>query len=355
MKFSLIIIVSVLFVAVSSCEKVFMKPKPEQSNSSVFEEYTTVVAEKYGMLDFKGVDMVHLADSLRPFVTEEMTTDSLFGTLAIIVQQLKDGHSVLFNQDANGEYTHGSGYDFISGYPYSLHSGILIDNYIGAAAAPEMKSYGTIGQSDLRMVYGRLPQDNELGYIYVPSFNVEISTEELETVFASLNSAKGIIVDIRGNTGGDPILATKIAAYFTNEEVYIGYENFKIGPAADAFMKSPANLKPATSENRFLKPVAVLTDRFVYSAATTFCYSVNPLDNVTFIGQRTGGGSGSVAAGYLANGWVWNLSVSEFVGVADDGSEHHLDNGFEPDINVLLDTLDKTKDEIIERAIMELQ
>ncbi|MFT5822823.1 MAG: hypothetical protein ACI8ZM_004080 [Crocinitomix sp.] len=355
MKFLSIIALVVLFVVVSSCEKVFMKPRPEQSNIAVFEAYTNLVAEKYGMLNFKGVDMTHLSDSLRPLISEEMTADSLFGTLAIIVQQLKDGHTALYNEDVNGETTLFSGYDFISGYPFSLHGGILIDNYIGATVAPEINSLGTIGESDLRMVYGRLPQDNEVGYINIPSFNVEISNEELETVFQSLNSAKGIIIDIRGNTGGNPALATNIAAYFTDEEVYIGYENFKIGPAADGFMRSPANLKPATTENRFLKPVAVLTDRFVYSAATTFCYSVNPLDNVTFIGQRTGGGSGSVAAGYLANGWIWNMSISEFVGVADDGSEHHLDNGFEPDINVMLDTMDKTKDEIIERAILELQ
>ncbi|MCG8577479.1 MAG: S41 family peptidase [Flavobacteriales bacterium] len=345
----------ILFLSIYSCEKVFIKPKSGTSNTEIFEEYTQLVAEKYGMLEFKKVDMTHLSDSLRPFVTEEMTTDSLFGVLNVIVQRLKDGHSALFTKDLNGESTNFSGYDFISGYPISLHGGILVDNYVGATVAPEMNSLGTIGETDLRMIYGLLPQDNEIAYIRIPSFNVSISTEELETVFQSLNSAKGMIVDIRGNTGGDPILATNIAAYFTDQEVYIGYENFKIGPGEDDFSKSPANLKPASSDYRFLKPVAVLTDRFVYSAATTFCYSVNPLDNVTFIGQRTGGGSGSVAAGYLANGWIWNLSVSEFVGVDDDGSEQHLDNGFEPDINVLLDTLDKTQDEIIERAILELQ
>lgn len=351
MKANKLILLVVGLLGLVSCEKIIMKPKPETNSVAIFEEYTRLTKEKYGMLDFKQVDIDHLSDSLRPFVFDGMTEDSLFSVLGIVVQQLKDGHTALYSEDD----VYFSGYDFISGYPFSLHGGILIDNYIGSAVAPEMQSLGTIGGDDLRLVYGRLPQDNEIAYMFIPSFNTEISTEELETVFSALNSAKGMIVDIRGNTGGDPALATNIAAYFTDQDVYIGYENFKIGPGENDFMQSPANLKPASTDFRFLKPVMVLTDRFVYSAASTFCYSVNPLDHVTFVGQRTGGGSGSVAAGYLANGWIWNFSVSEFVGIDDDGNEQHLDNGFEPDINVLLDTLDKTQDEIIERAIEELQ
>ncbi len=94
-----------------------------------------------------------------------------------------------------------------------------------------------------------------------------------------------------------------------------------------------------------------MTDRYCYSASTTFAYSTNPLSNVTFIGQRTGGGSGSVADGFLANGWHWSLSTSEFI----DHLGNHLDDGFDPDIPVLLDLDDNTKDEVIERAILELQ
>jgi len=356
MKFKGIIAITVIvIIGFSSCEKIFMKPKADSSQTAVFEEYVKLVKEKYGMLAFKELDIIHLSDSLRPFVNNEMTDDSLFATLAIITRQLKDGHSVLFETDKNGDYIRGAGYDLEAGYPISFHQGILNSVYLGSDVAPEIKLIEEEDAESVSMYYGFLPQDSEIAYIRIPSFDTDISKEQLEMVFKLLNPAKGMIVDMRNNGGGSPILATQIAAYFTNKEISIGYENFKIGPGANDFSKSYAVLKPANTDYLFLKPVMVLTDRGVYSATTTFCYSVNPLNNVTFVGQRTGGGSGSVADGYLANGWTWNMSISEFVGIADDGSEQHLDNGFEPDIHVLLDTLDITQDEIMERAIFELQ
>jgi C-terminal processing protease CtpA/Prc len=133
--------------------------------------------------------------------------------------------------------------------------------------------------------------------------------------------------------------------------VYTGFERFKVGPQSDDFADSHVTLQPTSSSNKFLKPVAVLTDRNVYSASTTFLYSVRPIDQFTTIGQRSGGGSGSVADGYLANGWKWSLSTSEFI----DDLGRHLDDGVDPAIPVALDTMVTTMDEVIERAIVELQ
>ena len=69
------------------------------------------------------------------------------------------------------------------------------------------------------------------------------------------------------------------------------------------------------------------------------------------MGQRSGGGSGSVADGYLANGWYWSLSTSEFI----DAKGRHLDDGVDADIPVALDLTDTTKDEVMEAAILDLQ
>ncbi len=346
MKVKIFLIGLVVLINVS-CEKIFMKPKPETSQTAIFDEYVKLVKEKYGMLEFKQVNMNHLSDSLRVFVNNDISDDSLFSILSKITLRLKDGHSSLRSYSPLGNTLERAvGFNILEGYPVSFHKGILETNYIGA----NMQRL-----SGDRAIWGRLNQDVDIAYFRIPSFLDDISSDELETIFASFSGAKGLIVDVRSNGGGSPELATLIASYFTNSEVYIGYENFKIGPGENDFAKSFANLKPSTSSNKFLNPVVVLTDRGVYSATTTFCYSVNPLPNVKFIGQRTGGGSGSVADGYLANGWQWNLSVSEFVGIDDAGNEQHLDNGFEPDISVLLDTLITSQDEIIERAILELQ
>jgi len=227
---------------------------------------------------------------------------------------------------------------------------MLVNNYLQKSIAPNIKSIKG-GEKGIKVAYGFMPQSSDIGYIWIPSWEVELSDDEIESIFVEIKNAKGLIFDMRQNGGGDPSLAVKFAAYFTDREIYTGYEHFKTGPGINDFSDSKIYLSPTNSSNKFLKPTVVLTDRFCYSASTTFAYSVNPLNNITFIGQRTGGGSGSVADGYLANGWQWSLSTSEFI----DHLGNHLDDGFEPDIAVTFDTLITTKDEIIERAILELQ
>ncbi|MBT3207975.1 MAG: S41 family peptidase [Bacteroidetes bacterium] len=331
-----------LIIIIASCEKILMNPNPETTNTTIFNEYVTLVKEKYAMLEFKGVDIQHLEDSIRAIVNNNMTETELFEQLSIISLRLRDGHSKL-EDDKNRK---GAYYDNKSGYPLGFQVDILADNYTGKSVNPDLQIL-----DELQALYGFLPQDNEIAYLWVPSWNVEISDDEIEQIFASFSNAKGLIFDMRQNGGGDPSLATKFASYLTDKPVYTGFERFKTGPGANDFSDSHVTMQPTSSSNKFLKPVMVLTDRFCYSASTTFAYSVNPLDNVTFVGQRTGGGSGSTADGFLANGWRWQLSTSEFI----DHLGNHLDDGFDPDIPVTLDTLITTQDEVIERAILELQ
>jgi hypothetical protein len=345
MKYTKHIIIGLLSIALFSCEKVLMEPTAKTDSKSIFNEYATLVKEKYAMLEFKKVDIQHLQDSISNTISSELTEKELFDKLTIITQRLKDGHTHLLKNSDDG-YT----YDFISDFPVGFHYGILADNYLAKSIAPNIKAIegGDIGH---KIVYGFTPQSSEIAYMWIPSWNVELSDDEIESVFSEVKGAKALIIDIRQNTGGNPGLATKFASYLTDKTIYTGCEKFKTGPGTNDFSSSKIYLEPSNSSNKFLKPVAVLTDRYCYSASTTFSYSVNPLEQVTFIGQRTGGGSGGVSDGFLANGWEWALSTSEFI----DYQETHLDNGFEPDISVALDTLDKTQDEVIERALIELK
>lgn len=345
MKYLVLLFTIVLF---SSCHKLFLEPEPEVTNQKVFNEYATLIKEKYAMLDFKEVDINKLTAEVGATVTNEMSEKELFEKLGQLTVALKDGHSSLIEDvNAGGDTTiMNATYDFMEGYAPAFDTEILFENYLGDAVNDDV-SVLTAADSTIRVVYGSLPQQKDIAYLWVPSWNVEISAEEIEDIFSAAKNKKAMIVDMRTNTGGDPVLATKFASYFLKERVNTGFERFKIGPGANDFKDSPNDLQPAKSENLFHKNVVVLIDRNVYSAALTFSYSLFPLDNVTFIGQRAGGGSGSVADGYLLNGWYWSLSVSEYF----DHKGNHLDDGFDPDIKVDLDLVDKSKDEILERAI----
>lgn len=344
------IIILFAFIAIfNSCEKALMDAKPNTDSLSIFDEYTNLVKEKYAMLDFKGVDIGFLTDSIRNTISSDISEADLFNKLGIITTRLRDGHSSLI-QDKNNEMSLFAGFDLLEGYPIGIDVDILVNNYIGIDINQNLQTLEG-GDFGIRAVWGPLNQDSEIGYLWIPSWNVEISDEEIEQIFTDIKDTKGLIFDMRLNTGGDPSLATKFARYFTDKSIDTGFERFKTGPGTNDFSDSQVILHPASSSNKYLKEVRVLTDRNVYSASTTFLYSVDPIETIKTMGQRSGGGSGSVADGYLANGWYWGLSTSEFI----DAKGRHLDDGVEPDIPVVLDLTDTTKDEVIEAAILDLQ
>jgi len=340
-------IIYIIFTALvvnTGCEKIFMAPDPGTSNKDIFNEYAGLVREKFAMLEYKGVDIDHLQDSIGATVTDDLTRHELFSKLTVITNKLRDGHSDLGYGDTVFYYP------FYEGYPQALDRDILINNYIGEETAPDITWLKDDISEAVKAVYGHLPQSGDIGYIRIGSWMYPFSEEEIEKIFETFKNDKGLIFDIRENTGGDPVLATRFASYFTDEEIYIGYEHFKSGPGRNDFSDSKLYLRPSDSEHKFLKPVMILTDIWCFSATTTFMYNLDPLSNIFFAGQRSGGGAGSVADGFLANGWHWSLSTSEFI----DLNGNHWDEGREPDFPAALDTTDKSKDEILEFALMKL-
>ncbi len=344
-----IIFLSLAVLTFSSCEKIIFEETPETEALNIFDEYATIVAEKYAMLEFKGVDIDMLSDSIRGTIQNGITEEELFSKLGIITSRLRDGHSNLI-QDKKKENSLVAGFDLLAGYPAGIDLNILTNNYLKKDLNPTIKTLEG-GDLGVRAVWGTLVQNKEIGYVWIPSWGAAITDEEIEQIFTDIKDTKGLIFDMRLNGGGDPSLATKFAAYFTDKAVDTGFERFKIGPNKNDFSDSRVIMQPTSNNNKYLKQVRVLTDRNVYSASTTFLYSVDPIETIKTMGQRSGGGSGSVADGYLANGWYWSLSTSEFI----DAKGRHLDDGVDADIPVALDVNDATKDEVMEAAILDLE
>ena len=99
---------------------------------------------------------------------------------------------------------------------------------------------------------------------------------------------------------------------------------------------------------RWQKPVCVLTNRSAYSATNDFVNTMNQLDNVTIVGDKTGGGSGLPFSSELPNGWSIRFSASPMF----DPQMNQLEFGIEPDVKVDMSSedMDQGKDTIIERA-----
>ena len=320
----------------AGCEKIFMEPNPNTNNLAIYDEYWKIVNEKFAMFDDPGknIDRENLHKTTRAKVNENLSPTKLIEIMGTITLALKDGHSEIAAPELDISYFY---YEDLAP---DLDQGVVNNLYLQGNAKTN-KNEG--------MSY-KILENTNIGFIQYRDFEKKITTGHMNTILKLFKDTKGIILDVRGNGGGDPSYAALMASHFADKPVYIGYENFKTGPGINDFHKSKITLKP-TSGTKYLKPLVVLTDVWCFSATTTLIYHLNPLPNVTFVGGKTGGGSGSTADGFLANGWRWQLSTSEFI----DWEGRRLDNGFDPDIEVHLDENDRTKDEIIERAILELQ
>lgn len=325
-------LLALLFITTLACEEIALEPQPEANNLAVFDEFWTIFNEKYAMFEAKGVDWQQIRTVAKPWVDNSISQDSLFSVLAAMTLSLRDAHTSIVDQQTGI----GAGFDIEEGFPVDLDEDLIASQYLDGS----QKELGGF-------VYTTLP--GNVGYVIFRDFLVTITEEQVDQILTELANTKGLIIDVRGNGGGDPFGAGLLASHFTTTAVDAGFERFKTGPGPNDFADSPFQLQPTTGV-AYTKPVAVLTDRLCYSATTTFLYLMDPLPNVTLIGGFTGGGSGSVADGELLNGWTYSLSISEYI----DFRGRHLDDGVEPDILINLDHDAPNTDEIIERALLEL-
>ena len=161
-----------------------------------------------------------------------------------------------------------------------------------------------------------------------------------------LSICNGLIIDVRGNGGGNLTTATKLAARFTNDKVLTGYILHKTGKGHSDF-SDPEPIYPSNSI-RWQKPVVVLVNRHAYSATNDFINSMRYLPLVTLMGDKSGGGSGLPFSSELPNGWGVRFSASPHL----DAEGQHIEFGIDPDVKLDMDADDEARgiDTMIEAA-----
>jgi hypothetical protein len=331
----LFLLILVCFLGLTSCEEIlfehdFSSKNPETNFNYLWNQCN----EKYSYFELKDLDWDSVYSTYESLVYPEMTDDSLFSVLKLMLGELKDGHVNLFS-------------NFNTSFNYVIYSGsdnydrrIVFDNYI----------------SSNEYITGPFRHDflenKELGYIRFDQFSGEVTEADLDFVLSRYADTKGIIFDIRENPGGSPADLFKILSRFVDEELLIYYTRIKKpGISHDDFTGlMPVYLKPSSGK-RFLKNIVVLVDRGTYSAGSFFALATKSIPNIVLIGDTTGGGLGAPNGGQLPNGWTYRFSITQTLSI--DKNETY-ENGVPPDIHAAYNWSDRSKDEIIERAKEEL-
>ena len=298
-----------------------------------FEALWRIIDRHYCFLDYKqheiGLDWQAVYDKYRVRVDDDMSQMQLFEVLTQMLGELRDGH---VNLSASHDY--GRYWSWYENYPANF-SDTLLRRYMGT-------DYKIASGLDYRIL------DDNIGYIRYESFSSPIGEGNLDDVLMHMMLCQGIIIDIRNNGGGDLTNADKLAARFCQEKTLVGYLQHKTGPGHGEFSSMEPHYLEPSGNLRWHKPVVVLTNRHVYSAANEFVMYMKALPQAKIVGDHTGGGAGMPFSSSLPNGWSVRFSAVPTY----DAQRQSIEFGIDPDYRVDITDADfaRGRDTIIEFA-----
>jgi C-terminal processing protease CtpA/Prc len=191
-----------------------------------------------------------------------------------------------------------------------------------------------------------------IGYLRLSSFPGTIDASNLDFILERYADTEGLILDLRENGGGAIADVFTLLRRFVETETILQYTRIKTGPGHSDFSEPQAVYLQPYSGIRYTKKVVVLTDRGTYSSGSLFALATKALPHVVLLGDTTGGGLGMPNGGQLPNGWTYRFSVTQTL---DLNQSEAFENGVPPDVGVLFDWNDRSADEILDRAILELR
>lgn len=296
-----------------------------------FEALWKIIDQRYCFFDYKqkkyGLDWNEVKRRYSAQIDSRMADTQLFEVLGNMLGELRDGHVNMYASFNTARY-----WSWQENYPKNC-SDTLLRKYLGTdyRIASSLK-------------YRRL--DDNIGYIRCESFETAIGDGNLDDVMMYLAPCNSLIIDIRNNGGGQLTTAEKLAARFTDSNILVGYIQHKTGTGHSDFSGMKEQVLKPSKGIRWHKPVFVLTNRSVYSAANEFVKYMKCCPGVVVVGDRTGGGAGMPFSSELPNGWSVRFSACPMY----DKDKNSTEFGIEPDHKVALTDDDTSKgiDTIIE-------
>ena len=303
------------------------------SGQGVFEALWKTMDRRYCFFDIAeknyGLDWNEVHDRYEALVDTCTSDASLFDVLGDMLKELRDGHVNLSSMYGTSYY-----WDWKQDYPANFSDSIQ-RNYLG---------------NDFRLTNGikYTELSDSIGYAYVGSFSSSFGINNLSMMLINLKGCKGLILDIRDNGGGLITAAERLASPFTDKKVHCGYMMHKTGTGHNDFSEPEKIYLDPSPGAIWLRPVVVLTNRGVYSAANHFVMLMRELPYVTVMGDKTGGGSGMPFTTTLPNGWSVRFSACPTL----DAQGKDTEFGIDPDIPVQITSEDwnNGRDTMIESA-----
>ncbi len=199
------------------------------------------------------------------------------------------------------------------------------------------------------------------GYVQINSFfeNEVLTIQDWEYFLTAVKDANipGIVIDVRYNGGGSPVLANQMAGYFYDEETVVGFRASYNDDTGEFFVReeAPTIVYPAPEPFRYDGEVVVMVGPACASACETFSYAMSLLDNVEIVGQYPSQGlGGGVQDFLLPEGLRFRYTVNRGL---NGNQEIHIEGiGVVPTVPVPIteETVFSDEDVVLQAAVAQL-
>jgi len=330
-----------VFAIFLNCAELIISPPGSNNNIKDFETAWNAVNSVYPLLEYKKIDWDSIYAVYRPRA-EQARGDEIQKLIYDLLKALKDFHVLIIS---NG------GGQIIPYVPPRLfrnkdtYHPLVVRNYFDR----ELK-LACLNSVEYEIL------ENNIGYICLAHFNGEGLMDDFHIVMDYIKNTKGLIIDVRGNTGGSSSNYDAVVSRFIDTPL----EYLKTFTKGEV----PWNEEPVMPNTKYFtytNPVVVLINGASLSGGEVFPELMNKLPNVTVVGDTT---TGAGASDYgddnfqgefkLACGFT--IRVSTVYVTRNDGLPIEW-NGVLPDIRVpqVKEDIDRGRDKQLEYAIEMLK
>jgi CubicO group peptidase (beta-lactamase class C family) len=271
---------------------------------TVFEAFWATYNEGYALFGVKHIDWDAVYRVYRQRVSASTTDEELWSLLGHVVTLMNDVHVTLTDPKADRRVR--SGGRSIGTGPFE-NGEFSLDVIAKAYAVSGLRS-----DADGALHYGWLP--GEIGYLHIGRFrDPDASARATDKALAALGGAKGLVLDVRHNGGGDDRAGQVIASRFvTSSRPYMTVAMRRAGHVPVDFLDPVEwRLAPA-GPVQFTGPIVLLVNSRSISAAENFALALRAVPHAVLVGETTAGAMADVVTQRLPNGWLVTVPLNVF-------------------------------------------
>ena len=181
--------------------------------------------------------------------------------------------------------------------------------------------------------------DNHIGFLKINAFWGDNYVERFDSIYEKLAHIDALIIDIRGNEGGNSDYSAYILSHLTSKKFKMSDWSSPLYIPANASWNYPKewysqksyDYSPVENKTIFNKPIVLLINEGTFSAAEDFCVGFRNMNRGSIIGTPSGGSTGNpIGFSLPGGGWVQICTKKD---TYPDGAEF-VGIGILPDIEV---------------------